>query len=44
MVGLVLKKFSGLVGRAPACAPELKLRLSVDGTKKSELNKSFDAV
>lgn len=44
MVELVLKRSSGLVGRAPACAPELKLRLSVGGTKKSELNKSSDAV
>lgn len=41
---LVLKRASGLVGGADACAPELKLRLSVDGTKKSELNKSSDAV
>lgn len=44
MVELVLKRSSGLVGRAAACVPALKPRLSVDGTKKSELNKSSDAV
>lgn len=44
MVGLVLKRSSGLVGTGPVCATEVKLRLSVIGTKKSELNKSFDAV
>lgn len=44
VVELFLKRSSGLAGKAPACAPELKLRLSVDGTKKSELSKSSDAV
>lgn len=41
MVALFLKRSSGLVGEAAGCAPEL--RFSIDGTKKSELNKSSDA-
>lgn len=44
MAGLVLKRFSRLVCTGPVCTDEFKPRLSVVGAKKSELNKSFDAV
>lgn len=44
MVGLVLKRSSGLVCTGPVCATEVKPRLSLVGAKNSGLNKSFDAV
>lgn len=44
MVELVLKKSSELGVTGPVCATEVKVKLSVVGTKKSELNKSSDAV
>lgn len=44
MVRLVLKRSSELNGEGPFCATEVKVTLSVVGTNKPELNKSFDAV